>query len=149
MKQLSPPFGFYKHDIGKTEVLPGGTEWLSNHNQRGLFMILNILYLVLLNARQRSARDILNNGHFVSICSHRRNRSLPSARSACRDLFAVWSSFSCGHLLMGSPWGWLYGTRKWSERAFNYFIVNAGCQEGKDMIGFDYQDTAAEKNVCL
>lgn len=96
-------------------------------------------YLVILNARQKSVLDILSNGHFVSICSHRRYRSLPSAHSARRDLFAA------RHLLMGSPCHWLYGTRKWSEWAFNYFIVNAGCQEGKDMIGFDYWVTAAEK----
>lgn len=101
-------------------------------------------YLVILNARQKSVLDILSNGHFVSICSHRRYRSLPSAHSARRDLFAA------RHLLMGSPCHWLYGTRKWSEWAFNYFIVNAGCQEGKiwsDLITESQQQK--KKNVYL
>lgn len=107
---------------------------------------------MILQARQKPVLDIPNNGHFVSICSHRRYGSLPSAHSACRDLFAVRPSFSCGHLLMGSPCRRLYGTRKWSEWAFNYFIVNAGCREGKDMIGFDERVTEAAKkqtNVYL
>lgn len=103
---------------------------------------------MILKAHQKSVLDILNNGHFVSICSHHRYRSLPSAHSACRDLFAVWSSFSCGHLLMGSPCRWLYGTRKWSEWAFNYFIVNAGCQEGKIWSNL-ITESQQQKKMCI
>lgn len=56
--------------------------------------------------------------------------------------------FFRGHLLIGPPCHWLYGTRKWSEWAFNCLIVNAGCQKAKDTIGFDYRVTAAEK-MCI
>lgn len=145
LKQLPPPFGFYKHYILKTEVMSGGFKWPLNHNQRGLFMILNIfsdpqctpevLYQIF------STMVILF--QFVPQISFPPLCSLSLSGSVCRVVIVFLQTTTNGIALH-----WLYGTRKWSEWAFNYFIANAGCQEGKDMIGFDYRVTAAEKK-CI